>query len=261
MKFPPQCAPYYIVTPPWNRCSAGVRALHYLCHYLNKAGAKAYLVFLGGNTINPMLDTPRLTDEIDAFYKGEGLDPIAVYPDIVKGNPLGAKHVVRYLLYYAGAYGGDAVFPETDLIYAYSKAIADRYGKSCRVLALPISDPDIFYPPAGESRSGALYYAHKRRMQDSNITPPAEAKEITHAWPHNQYAVAEAFRQAEVFYAYEDTTLIVEAMLCGCKVVRCFDSAPFPEFETPEAYSATVSHFDDALYRFTLQLRLAHKRS
>ncbi|MGC4074594.1 MAG: hypothetical protein QM760_19255 [Nibricoccus sp.] len=36
--------PIYIVTPPYQRISAGVKVLHSLCHYLNLFGEQAFVV-------------------------------------------------------------------------------------------------------------------------------------------------------------------------------------------------------------------------
>ena len=36
--------PYYIVAPGWTRTSAGIRVLHRLCHALNEAGERAFVL-------------------------------------------------------------------------------------------------------------------------------------------------------------------------------------------------------------------------
>ncbi|VVB47687.1 protein of unknown function [Beijerinckiaceae bacterium RH AL1] len=41
---PPLSNPFFIVSPPLARISAGVTVLHLLCHYLNRLGEAAYIV-------------------------------------------------------------------------------------------------------------------------------------------------------------------------------------------------------------------------
>ena len=141
--FPKQKIPYYIGSPPWTHKSSGIRTLHLLCHALNEVGEKAYLIPTNytGYSINPVLNTPLLPIQHQNFYEDRF---IAVYPDTTRGNPFSAKHVVRYLLAPRGAYGGDAVFPETDQIWGALPSQADN------VLRLPVSDANIFYPPVND---------------------------------------------------------------------------------------------------------------
>ena len=59
--------PYYIVSPNYTRESAGIRALHLLCHYLNINGERAYLLiypYRNSTPSSPDLYTPLLTQEI-----------------------------------------------------------------------------------------------------------------------------------------------------------------------------------------------------
>ncbi len=41
--FGTQRSPYYIYAPDYRQSSAGIRALHYLCHFLNECGHEAYI--------------------------------------------------------------------------------------------------------------------------------------------------------------------------------------------------------------------------
>ena len=98
----PRSKPFYLIfAPAWTDKSSGVRVLHLLCHLLNTNWEKAYLVPTEAEYVrNPFFDTPlflEATNSIDAL-KRSGQDFVVVYPDIVKGNPLGASKVVRYLL-------------------------------------------------------------------------------------------------------------------------------------------------------------------
>src|SRR5690349_1455840 len=148
--FPKLPRPYYIVTPSYEYRSSGVRSLHLLCHALNQAGQIAYLKGIGDPFfVNHNLNTPMAGIS-------EVIDPIVVYPDIIKGNPLMAKYVVRYLMAERGKYGGDTEFPETDQIWGGLPSLADI------VLRIPVSDTSIFYPPYYSSeRRGDCFYSMK----------------------------------------------------------------------------------------------------
>lgn len=127
--FPTPGPPYFIVSPPFTEKSAGVKVLHMLCHALNVSGLRAYMIAMntpphGGETYCSQYLAPALTLEAKHYYAAARIDPIVVYPDIVSGNPLSATRVVRWLLAYAGAYGGDKTFAATDHIWSYSTRIA-----------------------------------------------------------------------------------------------------------------------------------------
>ncbi len=227
--------PYLIVAPSYTEKSAGAKVLHVLCDALNKVGQKAYICPMGDITFNPYLDTPT--------YKGDE-EPIVVYPEIIQGNPLNSKYVVRYLLYYAGVYAGQGALPqEGDKVWSYSTRIARRWGND-KVLFLPVSDPEIFYP-GDEERSGVCYYAHKYRSFYKG-TPHTEGFEITTDYPKTKPELAKLLRSCKKFIAYEDTALIFEARMCGCEVELAYDEH-FTECHTLEDFPL------DADYNFYLE--------
>lgn len=89
--------PVYIQTPPYEERSGGVRALHHLCHHLNRTGFHAFV--LSARYQAPRdLDAPPLTEETRRKHLCRRCEPIAVYGECEIGNPLGAPIVVRYLL-------------------------------------------------------------------------------------------------------------------------------------------------------------------
>lgn len=203
--FPKFSVPYYIYSPSYTHTSSGVRTLHLLCHALNEQGMKAYIIptTLDGYASNPHLNTPLLRGEHLNFYLG---NYIAVYPDIVKGNPLNAKRVVRYLLAPAGAYGGDAIFSATDNIWGALPSIAEK------VLRIPVSDPSIFFPGRLPLRQGTCFYAHKYEMHGNQLLPITK-NSIRLEGSLEQ--IADTLRHSEVCYLYELSSIITEAALCN----------------------------------------------
>lgn len=241
--FPKQKTPYYIWSPPYTHTSSGVITLHLLCHALNEMGEKAYIVpnSYTGFVLNPVLNTPLLSIQHQNFY---GDDFIAVYSDVVRGNPFNAKHVVRMLLAPRGTYGGDTVFPETEQIWGALPTLADN------VLRIPVTDTNIFYPNFGETRygyfnvtreeiltdvlkasdklldssggiirikrSGSCFYSRKYELHGNQPLMDITGSSTRLVGAPEQ--LAHILRKSEVCYLYELTGVITEAALCGCPV-------------------------------------------
>jgi hypothetical protein len=205
MLFPKTTKPYYIATPSYEYRSSGVRSLHLLCHALNQVGQVASLAAIG----DPFFVNHNLNTPVATAY-GQYIDPIVIYPDIVKGNDLQAKRVVRYLMAERGKYGGDKVFPETDQVWGALPSIAED------VLRIPVSDTTIFYDK-GLKRKGACFYSHKYDKICGNKLLPItnNAKRLEGSLEDLAYILNES----EVCYIYEVTSAMTEAALCGCPVV------------------------------------------
>lgn len=229
--FPELKTPYFIYAPPWSHESSGVRALHLLCHALNESGQRAYLIPVNSwYATNPALNTPVMNDEHLAYYDLKGIEPIAVYPEIVMDNPFRLKKVVRWLLAPAGAYGGPAKYPEEDKVYGYTRDVADKYGTE-KVLCLPTFDTTVFYPPEeGAKRVGDCFYSYKYDKIFGNKLPE-ETRTMTRCageWD----IVADILRNYEKCYVYEMSEIMVNAALCGCDVIPVGVDLPGAFFNT-----------------------------
>ncbi|MCW2316272.1 hypothetical protein SAMN06265338_106208 [Rhodoblastus acidophilus] len=217
--------PYYIVTPNYTSQSGGVKALHLLCHWLNRTGERAYILAYGGSdmVVNPDFLTPLLRPEIVDAHGADGLTPIVVYPEVVVGNPLQAQCVARYVLNYPGLLGGDKVYAPEELAFGFTKKLAEACGPDAPVLHMPLVDRSIFNPGRPRLRKGAAFYAYKYRdLHGQQVFGlPDGAIEITKCRPDSQTpaVIADILRSVEVFYSFEDTQLNIEALLCGCPVV------------------------------------------
>ncbi|OIN47891.1 hypothetical protein BLL37_10660 [Pseudomonas azotoformans] len=173
---------------------------------------------------HPTLNTPVLTKRVMDFHRAQGLTPITVYPESIKGNPMRAPFIVRYVLNYAGLLGGDALFPEAEYCISYSAAIAATVPNSKQTLFIPASDPNFFKPPApGAKRQGGCFYAGKYKNYHGGKTFAVTdgLVEIVRDRDDEQTPeqIRDLFQQSERFYCYENSALAIEAMLCGCPVV------------------------------------------
>ncbi|MFA5171890.1 MAG: hypothetical protein WC426_10015 [Sulfuriferula sp.] len=212
-------APYYIYGLDYVQQSAGIRALHYLCHALNESGLEAYITCEG---TAPQLRTPVLTPAVMMQHHMAGRKPIMVYPEIVHGDPLAAGGVVvRWLLNTPGHIGGDTTFPEHDLIFAYSSVFLPA-GMSGHLLHIPTCDLSVFNNdnnPDDNDRDLVCFYAHKYLVNGGVLTEHVNGaislckdQKLTHA------EIAALLRRSKLLYVYEPTALVVEALLCGCPV-------------------------------------------
>jgi hypothetical protein len=213
--------PYYVVTPDYTRYSAGIKVLHTLCHMLNMRGQSAFVVT---GYVNPDLVTPKLTEDIVDAHFAAKRTPIVVYPERLVGNPLEASCVVRYLLNIPGLLGGEGAFRPEEILIWYAEQFREACNGTGPILEIPTSDARIFSPPVKQQkRSGSCFYAGKfKRFANGDLLPMTrDSVEIPYGGDGKtgQQDLAELFRRSEVFYAYEDTALTVEATLCGCPAV------------------------------------------
>ncbi|MFH0933896.1 MAG: hypothetical protein V1879_01695 [Pseudomonadota bacterium] len=252
-------APYYIVALDYIQQSAGIRALHYLCHALNESGAEAYVTCQG---VVPHLRTPVLDEAIMGRHHITGRKPIVVYPEIVSGDPFAMGGVVvRWLLNQPGHIGGDIAFPESDLIFAYNPVYLPQ-GMQGRILHIPTCDLSVFNNkdnPNDATRDMVCYYAHKYLASGATLTDHVKnasslGKEVKLSHPE----IAEILRRSKVLYVYEPTALITEALLCGCPVA-IIDTEYWrenqPNFSCPEGSGMTMDLSPEALTRAGEQAR------
>jgi hypothetical protein len=227
--YPETGDPYYIVAPSYIGTSAGVRALHLLCHSLNVSGRSAYLlpdpdsVRLPFRT-HPELLTPCVTEDLVRWHLKQKKLPIVVYSEVISGNPYGAACVVRYVMNFPGLLGGDKSYAEDELCFGYSKSLAAASGFPENVLFLPAMETRIFKPPPSlQRRSGACFYADKyQKVHGGKLSDITwNCVEITRDEPGSQTPeqIAALFQRSELFFTYENTLLATEAVLCGCPAV------------------------------------------
>ncbi|WP_046158381.1 hypothetical protein [Chromobacterium vaccinii] len=213
--------PYYICAPGYTRTSNGVRAMHLLCHYLNKLGEEAYVF---SPETNPKLRTPYLTPDIVERHKTTKLSPIVVYPEVVHGNPLNASAVVRYILNHPGLLGGPKDYPSSDMLVFWHQDYVDfaKYSDPSYVF-IPSIDTGIFNNDDNHHDADRhLTLVYPGRYKHAEREFPELFKDstvITYDWPQSHEELAALLRQGKVVYTFANSAIISEALLCGCPVV------------------------------------------
>lgn len=208
--------PYIIWAPPFDRRSGGCKVLHALAHELNVRGITAYL---NTSAQNPPWRSPSLTND-PAISAIASSGAIAIYPEIIFGNPFNCRTVVRWVLNIPGKISGPKEYPSEDLVYIFTRSydvfggLEDKY-----VLHYPQVELDIFYD-MHLPRKGVCFYVGKGAATP-RIPETAHATEITRGWPVEQKDLADLFRKSELFIVYDNATSLQDnARLCGCPVVH-----------------------------------------
>lgn len=244
--------PFYVISPPYVRNSAGVKALHALCHYLNLLGENAYMhIFpadfndsnlfpyylheLSKPHLNPDLLTPLLTDEIADYHFTQGKTPICILPEVYD-NTLDAPFIVRYILNFPGLLAPKYKQPQ-DMTIAYSKRLAEYVGAGDSI-HIPTLDLNYFFVNENIKKTETCYYAGKcKDIYNSSIELPIPEGciEILRSSQMPQSEVRDIFWRSNYFYCFEDTALATEAVLCGCTTVfmpnENFVNAPIALYE------------------------------
>ncbi|MEN3031556.1 glycosyltransferase [Chromobacterium amazonense] len=219
--------PYYIYAPGYRRTSVGVRALHLLCHYLNKMGEEAYVLT---TEIDITLRTPVLTKQIINRHKAANRSPIGIYPEITHGNPLRTSSVVRYILNHPGLLGGPKQYNKTDMLLYWADEYVD-FSKTPNphYLHIPTIDTSLFNNlnnTHDSNRQSILVYPGRYEEAEQNHPELFNGTTIITAdWPQSHEELAALFRKGKVLYCFANSSILSEALLCGCPVV--FKDSPY----------------------------------
>lgn len=225
---------YVVVAPSFSPDSGGGIFLHELAYALNSLGASAAFWPINRmprvglrKQVRALLRRPSLLWRDPSFVQAPGRDTpivareawdpdcIVIYPEIVLGNPLGARHVVRWLLYRPGLrdpylFGPDEMF--------------FRAGEMADLPELTGGAPDLFlwriheaYQDHGlTDRKGACYLV--RKGSDKPRIPETAEAICIDGLSHTE--VADIFNRCEVFYSYDEASFYSQyAALCGCQSV------------------------------------------
>ncbi|WP_130471073.1 tetratricopeptide repeat protein [Candidatus Magnetaquicoccus inordinatus] len=234
--------PYLIVTPWYRHSSAGIVALHYLCHELNQLGYEAYLFVwmqprlpAGMRPLHPHWNTPVITVPLEENPLWQRIKDrvIVIYPEIISGNPVHAERVVRYMLNRESAAQTTRMGTD-DYIVSFSK----MFTMSHFVLYMPVSlDLAIFHDrDLEQERVQDMCWIGKGSLYGVQEKPPEGCVPITITWPATRQELGDQLRKSRFLYTYDAlTSLTVEAALCGAvPVIKHFGPWSRRDFEFSE---------------------------
>lgn len=235
---------FLIYTPQYNENTGGIIALHKLCHVLNELGETAYLYPalatkkppLGRRIkqlfkprpflVNPFLSTPIATPtELSP-------ESIVIYPETVNGNPLNAKHVVRWLLHNPGFHTGQIEYGQNEFHIRYQKGFSEFHspGNYFCPETLMVSH----YPLEHYNSDGAL--SPQERSGTAHCLRKGAGKKMVHEMKNSTLIdgkshaeIASIFKRVKLFVSYDTQTAYSRlAVLCGC------DSIVIPDDKIPK---------------------------
>jgi hypothetical protein len=227
---------FLIASPPYNRIFAGVQVLHDLCHELNVLGYNAAIIFFhsGDGQDKPyqwsLSDLPNLyvaghqrhqlpVDNPQKTIAEFLQNGIMIYPEIIKGNPMGAKRVARYLLvkenlginHYEADYPGD-------FICAFSKL----FHKNPHHTLFKVTTPDFMNTNDtvhwSQRRMDATYFGKGPKYVECNLVPDTVL--IERDWPRDQKQLSVMLKSTRFLFSFDGCSGIhTDAMMCGAMPV------------------------------------------
>ncbi len=179
-------------------------------------------------------------------------DTVVVYPEIVEGNPLNAKNVVRWFLHKPGFHTGNVQYGKNELYFFYQVifndlAINPNSGNLLQVMHIM---DDVYYTRNVGRRSGRCYIIRKGKDRAANIdlSDGIIIDDMTH------HEIANVFNSVEQCISYDmETMYSYYAALCGCisivvpkEGVSKEEWQPKSEFRYGIAYGDSVEEVDEA---------------
>jgi hypothetical protein len=215
----------------------GEIALHRLCDLLNRQGCQAFLwpqrrPFAGHDatlTTRWKLARYRLKRKERQFKTWPAFDTplaatadlagaIAVYPEVVDGNPLGTEHVVRWFLHKPGFHTGRTHYGPNDRFFFYQNAFNDLSvnPESDNLLKTAFVRDDVYRELNTGERRGTCYILRKGKgrpiVHDLNDSVLVDG--LSHA------EMAAVFNRVTMCVSYDTYTMYsMFAAMCGCTSV------------------------------------------
>lgn len=210
----------------WNPQSGGVIALHRLAHNLALVGENSFITTGKGN---PDYKYQVITEE----QAKEIENAVVIYPEVVYGNPLGIKRVVRWLLNTPGKIAfriGKGEDGPDDLIFKYADIFKAKDESKVKGT---LRAYEMFFDKfidKGLERKGTCYLVKKGTNKhwhpaDSICVDDYETKGVD--W------LIDIFNRTEVFISYDTATFLsAQAALCGCLSIVVPDKMSAAEWHT-----------------------------
>jgi hypothetical protein len=225
---------FIVCTPPYRHDSAGVVVLHELCDALYRLGFESYILFmdyLNGkwNFHHPESPTSGFNSALlrntisskdqDIIINGILDTGICIYPEIVPGNPLQAKHVARYFLYYDGAITGvKSDHKESEFLIAFHPNFINQSNAVLFKFVFSEHSHDRDAPRFEERSLDLTFFGKGNKYTDCFLI--RDSVELPRNWPKSKSELGTLLRRTRYLYTWDnDSSICVDAILCGARPV------------------------------------------
>jgi len=229
----PKKVEFAVFAPGFDPNVGGYIVLHYLCHLLNELGHTAHLIPLFSSAeispvdsdetvralfdqrsqirkspyrVNPDWNTPLYRRPLKGIARRDDL--VVVYPEVVFGNPLRAKHVTRWLLHDPGFHNKDVYFVPGEVHFRYlemHRPVPTPWIEIAEQLLTVTYIPWEHYqpPPDGTERKGTAYILRKgaKKALVHDLTDSVCVDGMNHA------QIGEICRRVKTFISYDTRTM------------------------------------------------------
>jgi len=227
-----------IYTPPFDIKCGGVVVMHYLAKIINEYDPSKFYckLFIFNNLrYNNIFcnDFARL-DEIDD-------NTVVIYPEIISGNPLNCKNVVRWILLALGIempLDHSKNWDSTDIIYNWEPKSNDLNKMTCHYL-----NP-IFKNTNNNIRNKTCYLIKKGPLIHSNINyfHPNDSINVDN---FSLEKMCEIFNECKYFYTYDSKSMyIIYALICGCIPIIY----PLENISKEDYFKTTIFYKNNIIY-------------
>jgi hypothetical protein len=200
---------FRIYTPEYNDASGGIIVLHLLCEKIISNGYDCKLISMNDNI-------PENKYKKIYTYKNDIQDSIVIYPEIISGNPLNAKKVIRWILCELGSNCDRNIYKtwdKNDIIYFYA-TFNPKISVSKYLFCIDLDKSIINYNK--NERKKDCFEIRKSHKFHKNLKfiHPKDSYEIKNLPLKERIKI---FNNHRYYYCYDPYCgNIIVAGLCGC---------------------------------------------
>lgn len=197
---------FRIWAPSFTDTCGGCMVLYKLAKDLSSIGQHVHIYDNGNKQIKNKL--------FSSYNQSEIKNEIVIYPEVVKGNPLHAKRVVRWILCSLGTHTPVDIYKtwgKDDKLYYFSS-----FQQTTKVMRPLFTFSLHGFTNKQEERKGSCFTIRKAKKfhKDLKYIHPSDSKEITN---ESNDELMNIMNQYEYFYCYDPYSyLAIIAALCGC---------------------------------------------
>jgi hypothetical protein len=232
-----------IYIPPWDIKCGGITVIHYFVYLINTFyNEKFYAKLFMHNNIrykNPFCNDFAQIDEIND-------NTVVIYPEIVSGNPLNAKNVVRWIHLKLGIempINHYNKWSMNDLVYYWESKEKTDNDLIYKQLTCPLL-LNLFDNNNNMEREGSCYLIKKGTLIHKNIQQihPDNSLCIDNS---SLKEINQIFNKYKYFYSYDpNSAYTIYAAICGCIPIIY----PIEGISEEEYFSSRIYNFNGTIY-------------